>query len=119
MGLRLNNGDNAMATKTQPDLIKTEIIKNETNTHIDLVMHWNEKTMYFRQIQAETFGIAALICEASEFERWIVDPNIGGNNLRLGVVTTNIRIELVEGGQEEMARAATVLLAIEYDITHR
>jgi hypothetical protein len=119
MGLQLSNGDNAMATKTQPDLIRTEIVKGEMESHIDLVMHWNEKTMHFRQIQAETFGIAALICEASEFEMWIVEPNTGCNILRLGVVTTNIRIELMEGGQEEMARAATVLLAIEYDITHR
>ncbi len=91
------------------NLIETRIEKSEKGYHVDLNLRWTEAGMHWRRIQAETFRIAARICECSENSGWCVDPHADPGSIGRGMVGTFIRIELAEGSEAEMTLAQILI----------
>lgn len=87
------------------NLIETETRKALGGNALDLVLRWTEAGIHWRRIQAETYRIAARICECSENAGWCVDPHADCGILGRGLLGTYIRIELAEGTEAEMAMA--------------
>jgi len=87
------------------NLVETRIEKSEKGYHLDLILRWTEAGTHWRRIQAETYRIAARICECSETSRWCIDPHADCGILGRGLLGTYIRIELAEGSDAEMALA--------------
>ena len=87
------------------NLIGTAIVKSLGGGCLDLNLRWNEKGTHWRLVAAETFRIAASICEASRDARWCIDPHADAGSLGRGVLGTYIRIEFCEGNAAEMELA--------------
>jgi hypothetical protein len=90
---------------TMKNLIGTEIRKSQDGGYLDLNLRWRETGTHWRRIQAETYRIAASICECSEHARWCVDPHADCGCLGGDTLGTYIRLELAEGSETEMALA--------------
>jgi len=97
-------------------LIGTAIVKSLGGGCLDLNLRWNEKGTHWRLVAAETFRIAASICEASRDARWCIDPHADCGILGRGLLGTYIRIELAEGSDAEMALAEAMLRKVAQDI---
>ena len=102
--------------REKKNLIGTEIVKSPHGGHLDLNLRWNEKGIHWRQVAAETFRIAARICDASLDARWCIDPHADAGSLERDVLGTYIRIELADGTEAEMALAEAVLRKVAQDI---
>ncbi len=87
------------------NLIETETRKSLGGNALDLCLRWTEAGTHWRRIQAETYRIAARICECSETARWCIDPHADCGILGRGLLGTYIRIELAEGTDAEMTLA--------------
>lgn len=96
------------------NLYETEVQKGESR--LVLVLRWREAGISYRNIQAETFRVAARVCEGSQDERWVVDAEVGCGIIGRGLLATLVTIELADGTDAEMARAAVLLLNTEHDI---
>ena len=98
------------------NLIGTAIVKSLDGGCLDLNLRWNEKGTHWRLVAAETFRIAASICEASRDARWCIDPHADCGILGRGLLGTYIRIELADGTDVEMALAEAMLRKVAQDI---
>ena len=98
------------------NLIGTAIVKSLGGGCLDLNLRWNEKGTHWRLVAAETFRIAARICEASRDARWCIDPHADCGLLGRGLLGTYIRIELADGTEAEMALAEAMLRKVATDI---
>ena len=98
------------------NLIGTAIVKSLGGGCLDLNLRWNEKGTHWRLVAAETFRIAASICEASRDARWCIDPHGDAGCLGGNVLGTYIRIELADGTEAEMALAEAMLRKVAQDI---
>ena len=94
------------------NLIETAIVKSLGGGCVDLNLRWNEKGTHWRLVAAETFRIAARICEASRDARWCIDPHADCGILGRGLLGTYIRIELADGTEAEMALAEILVRQI-------
>ena len=101
---------------TMKNLIGTAIVKSLGGGCLDLNLRWNEKGTHWRLVAAETFRIAASICEASRDARWCIDPHADCGILGRGLLGTYIRIELADGTEAEMALAEAMLRKVAQDI---
>lgn len=96
------------------NLIGTDIQKHKY--HVALVLRWREAGTHWRRIQAETYRIAARICERSENEGWVLDVDVGCALIGGGMIATTITIELAEGDAGEFARAEKLFRGVVQDI---
>jgi hypothetical protein len=87
------------------NLVGTEVRKSPGGGALDLVLRWREAGTHWRHVQAETYRIAARICECSEHASWCTDPQANPGSLGRGLLGTSIRIELAEGTEAEMTLA--------------
>lgn len=94
---------------TTKNLVETEIRKSLGGGRVDLVLHWRESGAHWRGFQAETYRAAAVACEASEGEGWVVDASIGCGCIGHGLIATAVEVELAEGDAAEQARAEAML----------
>ena len=97
------------------NLIGTAIVKSLDGGCLDLNLRWNEKGTHWRLVAAETFRIAASICEASRDARWCIDPHADCGILGRDLLGTYIRIELADGTEAEMALAEAMLRKVAQD----
>jgi len=98
------------------NLVETKVEKSLGGNAVDLLLRWREAGVHWRNIQAETYRIAAMVAEASQGERWCLDARADCGVLGRGLIGTYIRIELADATDAESARAAVILLGIAHDI---
>ena len=96
------------------NLFETEVHRSEYR--VVLVLRWREAGTHWRRIQAETFRVAARVCEGSEAERWVVDADVGCGVIGRGLLATLVTVELAEGSVDENARAEALLRKVATDI---
>lgn len=90
--------------------IETEVQQGRYEGTRVLVLRWRESDFDgWRRIQAETFRIAATVCDASGNERWVVDADVGCGCIGRGLLATLVTIEMAEGDAAETARAEALL----------
>lgn len=98
------------------NLVETKVEKSLGGNAVDLLLRWREAGVHWRNIQAETYRIAARIAEASMDERWCVDARADCGIIGRGLLGTYIRLELADATDAESVRAAVILLSIQHDI---
>jgi len=101
---------------TKKNLIETEVREGRYEGTRVLVLRWREAGTHWRHIQAETFRIAATVCDDSQDEKWVVDADVECGLIGRGMLATLVTIEMAEGDAAETVQAEALFRKVATDI---
>jgi hypothetical protein len=91
------------------NLSETDIRRACGGGKVVLVLRWAETGTHWRRIQAETYRLAARVCERSLTESWVVGADVAAEVIGRGLLATLVTLELAVADEGETARATALL----------